>query len=125
MKKHLLSRVVLMAVALGVAVAPSVVSPAPAQAAGACITRNFGPGWAGNDRNCVLYLQYMLNQAKIYPAGTPDGIFGPRTEDAVIYYQKYTPHNLVPDGVVGPKTWAALCQDNGPTGYASAAGCRW
>lgn len=66
----------------------------------------------------------MRNQAKIYPAGTPDGIFGLKTEDAVIS-QKYTPHNLVPDGVVGPKTWAAPCQDNGPTGYASAAGCRW
>lgn len=35
-----------------------------------------------------------------------DGDFGPKTEAAVIVFQKS--HNLTPDGIVGSKTWAAL-----------------
>lgn len=35
-----------------------------------------------------------------------DSIFGPKTEAAVIAFQKK--NNLEPDGIVGPKTWAAL-----------------
>lgn len=35
-----------------------------------------------------------------------DGIFGPRTEQAVKVYQQS--HGLVPDGVVGPKTWSVM-----------------
>ena len=35
-----------------------------------------------------------------------DGIFGVKTEAAVIAFQKS--HNLTPDGIVGAKTWAAL-----------------
>lgn len=39
--------------------------------------------------------------------GVPvDGIFGPRTESAVMGYQ--LGNHLTPDGVVGPKTWASL-----------------
>lgn len=37
---------------------------------------------------------------------TADGDFGPKTEAAVIVFQKS--HNLTPDGIVGPMTWAAL-----------------
>lgn len=37
---------------------------------------------------------------------TADGIFGKKTENAVISYQ--STHGLVIDGVVGNKTWAAL-----------------
>lgn len=35
-----------------------------------------------------------------------DSIFGPKTESAVIAFQKK--NNLDPDGIVGPKTWQAL-----------------
>ena len=37
---------------------------------------------------------------------TPDGIFGPKTEEAVKAYQKR--HGLVPDGRVGPLSWAVM-----------------
>lgn len=35
-----------------------------------------------------------------------DGVFGPKTEQAVIKFQKSK--QLLPDGIVGPMTWAAL-----------------
>lgn len=37
---------------------------------------------------------------------TPDGVFGPRTESAVIEFQR--DRGLTPDGKVGRRTWAAL-----------------
>lgn len=39
---------------------------------------------------------------------TPDGIFGRKTEDAVMQYQ--ATKNLVIDGIIGPATWATLPQ---------------
>jgi peptidoglycan hydrolase-like protein with peptidoglycan-binding domain len=33
---------------------------------------------------------------------SPDGIFGPKTEASVIFFQKSK--GLVPDGIFGPKT---------------------
>lgn len=36
----------------------------------------------------------------------PDGIFGPRTQSAVITFQRAS--SLTPDGIVGPRTWSAL-----------------
>ena len=46
-------------------------------------------------------LQTYLN-TQGYNSGTADGIFGPRTKNAVILFQR--DHNLVPDGIVGPLT---------------------
>jgi peptidoglycan hydrolase-like protein with peptidoglycan-binding domain len=40
------------------------------------------------------------------PVAERDGIYGPRTEAAVKYFQRA--NGLVADGIVGQKTWAAL-----------------
>lgn len=41
-----------------------------------------------------------------YYTGAVDGIFGPKTREAVIFFQRR--NGLVPDGIVGAKTAAAL-----------------
>lgn len=53
----------------------------------------------------VRYLQQKL-VAKLYPAGTADGIFGGNTESAVRQFQEE--NGLSVDGIVGPLTWAKL-----------------
>jgi uncharacterized protein (TIGR02594 family) len=55
----------------------------------------------------VTKLQLLLDSHLIpSPHLKPDGIFGHRTEDAVVRFQKLK--NLAADGIVGSKTWAAL-----------------
>jgi len=39
-------------------------------------------------------------------SGKKDGIFGPRTKEAVIAFQ--SEHGLIMDGIIGPSTWAEL-----------------
>jgi hypothetical protein len=53
----------------------------------------------------VESLQLAL-QARGYDTGKPDGDFGPRTEKAVIAFQK--DHYLTPDGTVDQDTWKAI-----------------
>ena len=51
----------------------------------------------------------VIAQGRLVVAGydiVVDGIFGQKTKQAVIQFQK--DHGLTPDGVIGPKTWAAL-----------------
>jgi peptidoglycan hydrolase-like protein with peptidoglycan-binding domain len=52
----------------------------------------------------VRYLQQVLNK-KGYLVAT-DGMFGPKTEQAVIKFQKQ--QQILVDGIVGPQTWIAL-----------------
>jgi hypothetical protein len=79
-------------------------------------TANLMPGSRGEE---VKWLQQSLNKLG-YNAGAEDGIFGSRTQAAVIAFQKA--NGLVPDGIVGPKTRESLGKAlNGADGDKSAA----
>jgi len=74
------------------------------------------PGTAirvGERSESVRQIQRCLNRvAARHPSIqrlTEDGIFGPRTLDAVTTFQRI--FGLVPDGVIGPLTWAALTRE--------------
>ncbi|WP_415536683.1 peptidoglycan-binding domain-containing protein [Dehalobacter sp. 4CP] len=66
------------------------------------LTRTLRLGMRGND---VRQLQIALIELGYNP-GTPDGIFGPRTQATVMAFQQN--NGLVQDGIVGPVTTAAL-----------------
>lgn len=59
----------------------------------------------GSVGGVVRALQTALNDKHGYRLAV-DGVFGPRTQAAVIEFQKHM--GLVPDGVAGPVTWEAL-----------------
>jgi hypothetical protein len=63
-------------------------------------------GSRGND---VINLQSSLNKAypRDLPQLRPDGVFGPKTREWVVKFQRNNPP-LIADGVVGPKTLAKL-----------------
>ena len=65
---------------------------------------------SGSRGQKVSQLQYMLNVMAEYVPSIPpvaeDGIFGPRTREAVIAFQRFA--GLQEDGIVGPQTWNAL-----------------
>lgn len=63
-----------------------------------------GQGMSGKPSGQVGQLQQRLNEYGAHLA--VDGRFGPKTQAAVISFQKA--HGLKPDGLVGPKTTAAL-----------------
>lgn len=67
-------------------------------------------GARGNE---VRELQRLLLEWGYNP-GPIDGIFGARTEQAVLQFQR--DQGLTPDGIVGPKTWGAL-QSQQPPSY--------
>jgi hypothetical protein len=73
-------------------------------------TREITPGMRGWD---VAVLQYLLARRRLLQA-KPDGVFGSRTETAVVRFQRA--RGLAPDGVVGPATAHRLC---------SLAVCTW
>lgn len=74
--------------------------PSPGPGPSNCPTLSMGS--RGPD---VTRLQQLLRNAGFDP-GPIDGIFGNRTQAAVIAFQRS--RNLVPDGIVGIKTWTAL-----------------
>jgi peptidoglycan hydrolase-like protein with peptidoglycan-binding domain len=54
----------------------------------------------------VVDAQQLLNQHGAAPPLVVDGIFGPKTRQATIEFQKS--RGLAPDGIIGPLTWGAL-----------------
>lgn len=62
-------------------------------------------GSRGSD---VAEIQYFLQEWGYNP-GPTDGIFGPKTDQAVRRFQN--DHGLVVDGIVGPVTYQALRSD--------------
>ena len=57
-----------------------------------------------NKYDAVMAAQIMLSD-NCYNI-TQDGIFGPETHAAILYFQDR--HNLSCDGIIGPETWKAL-----------------
>ena len=55
----------------------------------------------------VMAWQNYLNQHG-FDCGLADGIFGKRTKNAVIAYQKVHPECGKPDGIIGAKTWKSI-----------------
>lgn len=64
----------------------------------------------GAQGETVKWLQLMLNIESGADLNV-DGIFGAKTEAAVIHFQAL--HDLTEDGIVGPKTWAELGVSSG------------
>ncbi|MBQ7163951.1 MAG: spore cortex-lytic enzyme [Clostridia bacterium] len=67
----------------------------------------------GNTGSEVKTVQQKLKNWGYYK-GAVDGIFGPKTTEAVKYFQRK--NGLTADGIVGPKTLAALGISSGSTG---------
>jgi len=60
----------------------------------------------GSQGQDVADAQQLLNQHGAAPPLVVDGIFGPKTRQATIEFQKS--RGLAPDGIIGPLTWGAL-----------------
>ena len=69
------------------------------------VTKDMPPVYSGSRSEDVKTLQAQLN-ALGYDCGTVDGIFGAKTYNAVVKFQK--DRGLAVDGIVGKNTWAAL-----------------
>lgn len=66
----------------------------------------------------VVKLAQKRLQMRFYDPGPVDGLFGAKTEKAVMYYQG--DRGLPVDGIVGPHTWRRLdppTVEEGATGY--------
>ena len=62
----------------------------------------------GATGNAVKILQRLLALEGFFD-GESTGIFGDRTEEAVVAFQEE--NDLSPDGVAGPQTWAVLLEE--------------
>ena len=72
---------------------------------------------SGNRGSYVRYLQEKL-EAKLFPVGTIDGIFGGNTLRAVQEFQQE--NNLTVDGIVGRNTWSRLLPIGGGRPFPNA-----
>ncbi len=92
--------------------ADNLVAPAK-MAAAAPIDQGAGYGSQRAETRRVRTLQRALRRLGWKP-GTVDGLFGPRTETALLRFQAAT--GLAQDGVAGPRTWRALARSLGVRG---------
>lgn len=86
------------------------VSAAASSTKKTCVQKLWGNG---NADACVKDIQIMVNQSG-WGSKTKvkeDANFGPKTEAAVLAYQKHY-KNIYYDGIVGPQTWGKLCNDS-------------
>ncbi|UNO41455.1 peptidoglycan-binding domain-containing protein [Streptomyces sp. MST-110588] len=60
----------------------------------------------GDTGDRVREIQCVINHWSGQQALAVDGVFGPRVESWVVYFQDV--NGLRVDGIVGPQTWAAL-----------------
>ncbi len=86
-------------------IANAVLAPAALAAPPTSEPRTLKRGMKGSD---VSGLQKVLIGAGLLPAGTADGVFGPKTEAATMQLQRQL--GVTADGVVGPKTHAAIAR---------------
>lgn len=82
----------------------------------ACSTGGFPQLKLGSLSNYVLIAQDDLNTLG-YTTGGLDGIFGNKTKNAVISYQRS--RGLAADGIVGCNTWRSLQENVVGTGRTS------
>lgn len=71
----------------------------PIHPKGSRTLRLINPPMNGQD---VIYLQRWIGGGKL----TIDGVFGPKTEARVKWYQRL--EGITADGIVGPRTWAKI-----------------
>ena len=65
-----------------------------------------GSGYRSPDGSPLVRVAQRRLALAGYPSAGIDGLYGPRTRQAVVAFQ--AAHGLQVDGVVGPRTWAAL-----------------
>jgi cellulose synthase/poly-beta-1,6-N-acetylglucosamine synthase-like glycosyltransferase/peptidoglycan hydrolase-like protein with peptidoglycan-binding domain len=83
--------------------------PAPERAGWSAGSVSRGTGFVRGTSERVREVQLSLRRLGYRP-GPIDGLFGPRTERAVLVFQRT--HTLEPDGIVGPRTLHSLRRQN-------------